>query len=97
MRPGETKSVRSWLLKQLMLILPGRRLRSVISGHFLILPSAFFLSVFVLVEIKRSAGMMAGFAISSLITSVRVPIIAPRTVSTRPERLLTHGRRGLEN
>jgi hypothetical protein len=29
-------------------------------GHFLIFPSAFFLSVFVLLEIKRSAAMMAG-------------------------------------
>jgi hypothetical protein len=33
---------------------------SSLAGHFLILPSAFLLSVFVLLEIKRSAAMMAG-------------------------------------
>jgi hypothetical protein len=43
----------------------GMTLRSMISGHFSILPSAFFLSVFVLLEIKRSASMMIGFAIDS--------------------------------
>jgi hypothetical protein len=40
--------------------------------YFLILPSAFFLSVLVLLEIKRSAGRMTGSAISSLLASVKL-------------------------
>src|SRR5690348_15662657 len=59
--------------------------------------SSFFLSVFALVEIKRSAGMMAGFPISSLITSVRIPIIAPRTVANLLECLLDYEHLDLQN
>jgi 2-polyprenyl-6-methoxyphenol hydroxylase-like FAD-dependent oxidoreductase len=65
MRSGETKSVRGWLTKQLLRIVPGpvtewiikRSHRADRQGGQRNLPEG----LFVLLEIKRSAGMMPGF------------------------------------